>query len=122
MLALAVPIRAPSGGILAALGVSVGAGRVSEDHLIKRVLPILRRSSDLISQGLHDVKTMQGESERGACQRFCRGALGISPVDTCFARLSSIAKAHKLCGNRTKSDAEGRGSCPEFRRSSLSLP
>jgi IclR family pca regulon transcriptional regulator len=60
LLALAVPIRAPSGGILAALGVSVGAGRVSEDHLIKRVLPILRRSSDLISQGLRDAKTMQG--------------------------------------------------------------
>ena len=98
LLALAVPIRAPSGGILAALGVSVGAGRVSEDHLIKRVLPILRRSSDLISQGLHDVKTMQrgGLDRQARCQQFCRGALGGQPVDTCFARLSSIARGAQI--------------------------
>jgi DNA-binding IclR family transcriptional regulator len=53
---MAVPIQAPSGGVLAALGVSVGAGRVSHEHLVKRVLPILRRSSDLIANGLSEQK------------------------------------------------------------------
>jgi len=56
LLAMAVPIQAPSGGVLAALGVSVGAGRVSHDHLIKRVLPVLRRSSELIASGLSEQK------------------------------------------------------------------
>jgi len=54
LLALAVPIRSPSGGVLAALGVSVNAGRVTPEQLVKRVLPILRHSSDLITKGLHE--------------------------------------------------------------------
>jgi IclR family pca regulon transcriptional regulator len=56
LLALAVPITAPSGVVLAALGVSVSAGRISGDHLVKRVLPVLRKSSTQIAQALSEVK------------------------------------------------------------------
>ena len=56
LLAIAVPIQEPSGNVLAALGVSVGAGRVSQENLVKQVLPILRRSSDLIARGLSEQK------------------------------------------------------------------
>jgi IclR family pca regulon transcriptional regulator len=56
LLALAVPIRAPSGAVLVALGVSVSAGRISPEHLMKRVLPVLRRSSAHITRGLSDLK------------------------------------------------------------------
>jgi IclR family pca regulon transcriptional regulator len=59
LLALAVPIKGPSGNVLAALGVSVGAGRVSHDHLVKKVLPILRRSANLIAKGLPEQKLLQ---------------------------------------------------------------
>lgn len=59
LLALAVPIKAPSGAVVAALGVSVSAGRLSADHLHKRILPILRQSSAHISQGLADLKHLQ---------------------------------------------------------------
>jgi IclR family transcriptional regulator, pca regulon regulatory protein len=56
LLALAVPIKAPSGTVLAALGVSVSSGRISSDNLMKRVLPILRQSSSQIAHGLSDLK------------------------------------------------------------------
>jgi IclR family transcriptional regulator, pca regulon regulatory protein len=56
LLALAVPIEAPGGGVLAALGVSVPAGRVSRDDLLKRVLPILKQNSARITQGISESK------------------------------------------------------------------
>jgi IclR family transcriptional regulator, pca regulon regulatory protein len=56
LLALAVPIKAPSGVVLAALGVSVSAGRISTEHLVKRVLPVLSRSSTHIAEGLSELK------------------------------------------------------------------
>jgi IclR family transcriptional regulator, pca regulon regulatory protein len=59
LLAVAVPIRAPSGTVVAALGVSAAAGRVSVEQLTRRTLPILRRSSTLIAQGLSDLKYLR---------------------------------------------------------------
>jgi IclR family pca regulon transcriptional regulator len=58
LLALAVPIKAPSGAVLAALGVSVSASRVSLDQLTKRILPVLRQSAAHISAGLSDLKPL----------------------------------------------------------------
>src|SRR4051812_13453650 len=56
LLALAVPIHAVDGSVLAALGVSVGAGRVKHDQLVKRVLPIFKKSAGQITRGLADSK------------------------------------------------------------------
>jgi IclR family pca regulon transcriptional regulator len=56
LLALAVPIKAPSGNVLAALGVSVSAARIPPEQLIKRVLPVLKQSSAQITQGLSELK------------------------------------------------------------------
>jgi IclR family pca regulon transcriptional regulator len=58
LLAIAVPVRTPSAEILAALGISVQAGRVSQEHLIKKILPVLQQSAGRITQGLAELKQL----------------------------------------------------------------
>ena len=100
LLALAVPIRSPSGGILAALGVSVGAGR---DPGAARQTGATDPAAELRPdhQGPARLQPDRGGSE----------VMGITILSRrCMSgRLTQAASgchfwrnAHNLCGNRTK--------------------
>jgi IclR family transcriptional regulator, pca regulon regulatory protein len=52
LLSAAVPVRAPDGGVLAALAYSTTVGRMTADQIVEKVVPLMREAAAAIAEDL----------------------------------------------------------------------